>query len=410
MSEVAKDILSMYPGLQAKAPVRFIAKDDPHRELVDEIGLCMSGGGYRAMLFHLGTLWRLNELGLLPKLGRISSVSGGSITSGYLAYRWKDLKFGQDGVATNFAEVVVTGLRRVARHTIDVWSVVTGLFVPAWVGTRVAAYYDQYLFEGATLQALPDAAAPGLPCFVLNATSLQTGNLWRFTRAYMGDWRVGLYDNPTIPLARAVAASSSFPPILSPTVLKLDPKLFRTNLPGVDLDDPAYRSKVVLVDGGVYDNLGLETIWKRCKTVLVSDGGSKVAADAKPWFLRLLQTIRVSMIMDQQIGDLRIRQLIESYKLGTANRTDADDASLARAGAYWGIGSKVKDFHLPDPLEFPEAEANLAARTPTRLKALLDKDQERLINWGYVICDTAIRKYYNPGGKFTKPKVLPYLY
>jgi NTE family protein len=155
----------------------------------------------------------------------------------------------------------------------------------------------------------------------------------------------------------------------------------------MDLNDSAYRSKVVLVDGGLYDNLGLETVWKRCKTVLASNGGCKVEADARPWLLRLLQTVRVSTIMDQQIVDLRVRQLIQSYKLGTANNTGTDDASLARAGAYWGIGSQVKDFHLSDPIEFSEAEASLAARTPTRLKALSNKDQERLINWGYVICD-----------------------
>src|SRR5262245_28221555 len=46
------------------------------------IALCLSGGGYRAMLFHLGALWRLNEAGLLSQLKRISSVSGGSITAG----------------------------------------------------------------------------------------------------------------------------------------------------------------------------------------------------------------------------------------------------------------------------------------------------------------------------------------
>ena len=46
------------------------------------MALCLSGGGYRAMLFHVGALWRLNELGLLPRLDRVSSVSGGSITAG----------------------------------------------------------------------------------------------------------------------------------------------------------------------------------------------------------------------------------------------------------------------------------------------------------------------------------------
>src|SRR5581483_8867572 len=63
------------------------------------IGLCLSGGGYRAMLFHLGTLWRLNEAGILPKLTRISSVSGGSITSGVLGAYWNQLAFdGATGV------------------------------------------------------------------------------------------------------------------------------------------------------------------------------------------------------------------------------------------------------------------------------------------------------------------------
>src|SRR5579862_889675 len=51
------------------------------------IGLCLSGGGYRAALFHLGALRRLNELGILAKMSTISSVSGGSIISAHLATR-----------------------------------------------------------------------------------------------------------------------------------------------------------------------------------------------------------------------------------------------------------------------------------------------------------------------------------
>lgn len=49
------------------------------------IGLALSGGGFRATLFHCGALWRLNDLGVLARLDRISSVSGGSITAGVLA-------------------------------------------------------------------------------------------------------------------------------------------------------------------------------------------------------------------------------------------------------------------------------------------------------------------------------------
>ncbi|MBB4437501.1 putative acylesterase/phospholipase RssA [Rhizobium leguminosarum] len=66
-----------------------------------QLGLCLSGGGYRAMLFHAGSLARLNEAGLLAKLDMISSVSGGSIASGLLAYVWPRLIF-ENEVAVNF--------------------------------------------------------------------------------------------------------------------------------------------------------------------------------------------------------------------------------------------------------------------------------------------------------------------
>src|SRR3569832_1395754 len=71
----------------------------------DALGLCLSGGGYRAMLFHLGTLWRLNEFALLPKIARISSVSGGSITSGALGMKWSSLNFVGEQASNFEAEV-----------------------------------------------------------------------------------------------------------------------------------------------------------------------------------------------------------------------------------------------------------------------------------------------------------------
>ena len=71
------------------------------------IALCLSGGGYRAMLFHLGALMRLNELGYLVKISRFSSVSGGSITAAWLGFVWHQLDFDQRGVALNFEDVVL---------------------------------------------------------------------------------------------------------------------------------------------------------------------------------------------------------------------------------------------------------------------------------------------------------------
>src|SRR5689334_14065819 len=64
--------------------------------------LCVSGGGFRAALFHLGALRRLNETGLLSKLTTISSVSGGSVVSGLLAKVWSELAKDRDPVSGVF--------------------------------------------------------------------------------------------------------------------------------------------------------------------------------------------------------------------------------------------------------------------------------------------------------------------
>jgi predicted acylesterase/phospholipase RssA len=75
------------------APVERIATDPDKDSPKTGLALCLSGGGYRAMVFHAGVLWRLYELGILNKVKRISSVSGGSITAGILGLNWKKLSF-----------------------------------------------------------------------------------------------------------------------------------------------------------------------------------------------------------------------------------------------------------------------------------------------------------------------------
>src|SRR5436189_2626714 len=101
------------------------------------IALCLSGGGYRAMLFHVGALWRLNEAGYLPKLNRVSSVSGGSITAGVLGLRWRPLAFDRNGVAQEFEPEVVKPIRDLADRTIDAFAVAGGGFLPGSVADKV---------------------------------------------------------------------------------------------------------------------------------------------------------------------------------------------------------------------------------------------------------------------------------
>ena len=96
----------------------------------------------------------------------------------------------------------------------------------------------------------------------------------------MGDYRVGLVERPDVLLAAAVAASSAFPPVLSPSTLQIDQPV--VNTPGADLHKEPFIRTAVLSDGGVYDNLGLETITKRYATLLVSDAGQKIAPEEIP--------------------------------------------------------------------------------------------------------------------------------
>ena len=180
------------------------------------IALCLSGGGYRAMLFHLGALYRLNELGFLPRLARVSSVSGGSIIAGLLGVRWGRLNFDGAGVAQDFSREIVDPVRRFADCTIDVPSVLGGMLTFASSGEHATEAYNRHLFHDATLQDLPDE-----PRFVINATNAQSGALWRFMKPYMRDYKVGEVRNPEVKLAKAVAASAAFPPILAPVRLKL---------------------------------------------------------------------------------------------------------------------------------------------------------------------------------------------
>jgi len=392
----------MSNDLRGVAPVEHLPIDRGGKPETG-MAIALSGGGYRAMLFHVGALRRLNELGYLPDLKRVSSVSGGSITAGVLGMNWRSLQFDGNRVAANFEEKVTAPLRTLAGITIDQWAVIGGVFGPGSVSDKVAGAYRKYLFDGLTLQDLPSDAEG--PRFVINATNVQSGALWRFSRPYAADWRVGTVRNPRIDLAVAVAASSAFPPVLSPAHLDLAPDACEPQK-GSDLHQPPYTTEVVLSDGGVYDNLGLETVWKRYATILVSDGGGRMAADPDPPADWARHSKRVLDLIDNQVRSLRKRQLIQSYELPAEHEYHRD-------GTYWGIRSNVADYPRPSTPAYPfdangcpVAKTLALAEIPTRLKALDATMQERLINWGYAICDLAMRTHVDP--KLASPRGFPY--
>jgi NTE family protein len=128
--------------------------------------------------------------------------------------------------------------------------------------------------------------------------------------------------------------------------------------------------------------------------VLVSDGGGKTQPQEEPKSDWARHAYRVLDLIDNQVRSLRKRQLIDSYLSGT------------RKGTYWGIRTDIKDYRLPDALNCPFERTTALAGTPTRLKRMDDTLQERLINWGYAVCDAALRKHVDPALK--KPDGFPY--
>ncbi|HEX7829906.1 MAG TPA: patatin-like phospholipase family protein [Thermoanaerobaculia bacterium] len=360
--------------LTTEAPV-----EPGEEKLEDLLALCLSGGGYRAMLFHLGTLWYLAQAGYLPKLDRVSSVSGGSITAGYLALKWKDLTFDAAGVATNFESVIVAPIRKLADTTIDAGGVIKGALTPGVsINDKIIGSYKKILFGEATLQDIVDK-----PRFVINATNVQTGSLFRFSKPYIADYKIGMMDKPKTSLAAAVAASSAFPPVLSPARLDFKHTDW-TKLAKGECAQPPYTTKVVLSDGGVYDNMGIETAWKRCKRVFVSDAGGKYQPEKNPHSDWARHALRINATIDSQVRNLRKRQVVSAFT----------DPKSDHTGAYWGMWTVPSEYPT-SALKIDDARALELAQTPTRLAKMAAETQEAIINFGFGMAERAIRSWYD---------------
>jgi len=333
----------------------------------------------------------------IGQIQRISSVSGGSIVSALLGMSWNQIQFGTPGALDRFQKLVVrpicdlSGISLAGTDFRGAVAVIGDILLPGSVNDHVAAAYDKHLYKGATLQALPDA-----PRFVINASNLQSGALMRFMKPYIRDWRVGeIRDTSKVSLAKAVAASSAFPPILAPATFKFADTDYTPRSGVANFQGPPYTTEPTLADGGVYDNLGLETVYKRYRTLLVSNAGAPFAEQPEvhhDW-ARLGQ--RVIELIDNQVGSLRKRLLVQSFQ------------QRARYGAFWDISQAINAFKLSDSLTCPMASTQLLAHLGTDLSAKDAGVRSRLINWGYGIADTAVRAHLDraaqPAPKFPLP-------
>jgi NTE family protein len=135
-----------------------------------------------------------------------------------------------------------------------------------------------------------------------------------------------------------------------------------------------------LTDGGVYDNLALEPVWKSHRTVLVSDGGSTFDPEPDRGLFRRLK--RYTDIIGNQVGALRKRWLISSFISGELE------------GTYWGIGSLVENYDASGQLAYPpDLVENVISEVRTDLDAFSEAEIKVLVNHGYILTDTAIRRH-----------------
>lgn len=326
--------------------------------LKGKIGLALSGGGFRASLFHIGMLAKLAELDLLRHVEYLSCVSGGSIIGAhyYLEVRnllqdKTDAQITQDDyidivkrVEKDFLDGVQTNVRV---QVLSEWTASAKMiYSPDYSRTnRLGELYEEMIFSRVKslkstaneatsdkklflneLKIQPNGEAENfspkdqnwrraakIPILVLNATPLNTGHNWQFTTTWMGEPPAGsgseidtnyrlrrMYyeDAPdtykNMRLGYAVAASSCVPGLFEP-------------LPLAGL----YKDKVVrLVDGGVHDNQGADALLEQgCNVLLVSDASGQMDAQDDPSKGLLGVPLRANSILQARLRESQYHEL-----------------------------------------------------------------------------------------------------
>ena len=236
---------------------------------IPRIGLALSGGGFRASIFHLGVIRRLEELGIMKYVHTISAVSGGSIIAAYYVIemekrlRRRRMELAEDldsldkvrlqifkEIATCFFQALDHNLRSRALVFSPFYHPI--LFIKSLWPTLsrsdiVQKEYDRWFYHNETLDQLPSVTLRSEkislvltgPMVVLNTTSLLTGERKGFKREPVSRINeLHRVNRNTLKLSMVVGASSGVPGLFPPTTISGDE----------------------LVDGGVADNQGIDAL------------------------------------------------------------------------------------------------------------------------------------------------------
>lgn len=368
------------------------------------IALALSGGGFRASVFHLGLMRRLAEFGWLKDVDVISTVSGGSIVGAFAVQRWTSF-LQSGGNAEAFESTILRPfIERIQSHNFLIDWLLTSWQWPyrkltskVFTRTQAAAeLFDNLFFEGQRCECLP-----ARPVLIMNATNLQSMRAWRFTGAGMGDSRVGhaRWNSNSLPLSACVGASAAFPPVFPPVRIRRADFSFAPPIYGeVPLPD---FPLIPLADGGVYDNSGLEALTKAVKIpgydeliepaelLIVSDGGAPANYDFDAFGLPALSDAallyRVDAIARQQVSALRTRSLMTEFNAGS------------KRGILTGLGSSVSNMPadvfakycdlIPDGCLLPNEILIPVRRIRTSLDRFNEIEVEALMYHAYSLTD-----------------------
>ena len=268
----------------------------------NRVGLALSGGGYRASAFHLGTLRKLKELNVLDKIDVISTISGGSITGAYYALHGKIFESFENGLREGLkkSSIITFIIYLIFLLTsiilsfilIKVWwieliwilllafTVIKFQFAILPVSYFVEKRYDRIFFKGAKLKDIST-----IPILCINSTNIESQRQFSFSKikmsdsfyAYPEDGSVPVsFKHSEFPVSKAVMASTCVPFVFTP--VKISKKYYR-------IPNDYKRIHPKLIDGGVYDNQGIHKLTQKgsefyCDNIVVSDAGTGY----KPWF------------------------------------------------------------------------------------------------------------------------------
>ena len=377
-----------------------------------KITLALSGGGFRASVFHLGVLTRLAREDHLKEVILLSTVSGGSLCAG-LVYALNDFKWPGSQV---FLEKIEPRARQLITSINLQGQLIRRVLGTFWtvLETRADDLSDLLKKHWNVTASLKDL--PPEPRWMINTTCYETGKNWRFERFWMGDYLFGYTNDTDVPLSDAMAASAGFPGLIGALSFNTSgrqwfqyqdnrdafQKLARpeeeqrwTKVP----IQPRYPT-VHLWDGGVYDNNGLEGIhdfetgWsKRFGFLIVSDAAGRAGEEKYRKGIPALMRLS-SGIMMNQVRSLRTRAIIERLQ----NHSREDQGVFLQMGHT--VQQILKNAKAPDMLPansagtLSETEVTKAANTSTTIRKLTIDEYERLFIHGYEVADTTLHAYY----------------